>query len=75
MKRDALYGSKGSGSMIKFVTPQLQHEKLAQEYMEEHRRYGEYTLHGSALLDSERSYDQWVGIRGMGFGQYVFCDG
>ncbi len=48
--------------MIKFVTPQLQHEKLAQEYIEEHRRYGEYTLHGSALLDSERSYDQWVGM-------------
>jgi len=45
---------------IELVFPAKAHEVDAKEYLEEHIRYGESTLHGDSGLDSAESYDKWL---------------
>lgn len=45
---------------IELAFPTKAHEKDAKEYLEEHIRNGEYTLHGDSGLDSAESYDWWL---------------
>ena len=45
---------------IELVFPSKIHKQDAEEYLDEHIRYGEDTLHGDSGLDSCESYDTWL---------------
>ncbi len=48
---------------LRLVRPDEAMEAQAQEYVREHREWGESELHGSALLE-QRAYADWLRLRG-----------
>jgi len=45
---------------IELVKPNLMHEIQALEYLKEHEAINEFHLHGGALLEKSKSFEQWL---------------
>ena len=44
---------------ISLVVPAKEHETQVKEYIEEHKSFGEFDLHGGALIE-KKTYDEWL---------------